>query len=69
MCSRFPIELSVGGVGCWRACHKGGQQASLPTSGVASQGVIDTALTPGVGRSLTTLRPESRRRITTMPKR
>jgi len=59
MCSRFPIEcpalallLAVAG------CHQAKQE--VPSAAVGrTAGVIDTALTPGVGRSLTTVDPRA----------
>ncbi|HVO48199.1 MAG TPA: cytochrome c [Steroidobacteraceae bacterium] len=58
MCSRFPIELLalalIGLAGC------NSHARTLPTSGQpAQEGVIDTALTPGVGHSLTTVDPRA----------
>jgi cytochrome c oxidase cbb3-type subunit III len=60
MSSRFPIEwpalallLTLAG------CHKANQDAISAAAPGETTGVIDTALTPGVGRSLTTLDPRA----------
>jgi cytochrome c oxidase cbb3-type subunit III len=60
MSSRFPIEyaglilIALGG------CNNHGQ-STVGAEPPAQQGVIDTALTPGVGHSLTTVDPRAAR--------
>jgi cytochrome c oxidase cbb3-type subunit 3 len=62
MSSRFPTEWAgLALLLALTACHRGEQQvAAAQEPGVGKvPGVIDTALTPGVGRSLTTLDPRA----------
>jgi cytochrome c oxidase cbb3-type subunit III len=56
MCSRFPIEIVVLAGVLLAGCQKGAPPA-LPATG--QQGVIDTALAPGVGASLVTSDPRA----------
>jgi cytochrome c oxidase cbb3-type subunit 3 len=62
MSSRFPIEWpGMALLLVLSGCHKGGSgMVAAPDPGVGKvPGVIDTALTPGVGRSLTTMDPRA----------
>ena len=60
MSSRFPIEWSaLALLLTLTGCHKADQDAAPVMAPGQTAGVIDTALTPGVGRSLTTLDPRA----------
>lgn len=59
MSLRFPIEIAgVAVMLALASCHKTGQSAPPPPPGTV-QGVIDTALAPGVGHTLTTIDPRA----------
>jgi cytochrome c oxidase cbb3-type subunit III len=60
MSSRFRIELLgwVGSVVCLAGCNRGPGQA-LPVQQLANQGVIDTALVPGLTQSAVTNDPRA----------
>ena len=60
MSSRFPIEWSaLALLLTLSGCHKANQDAAPATAPGQTAGVIDTALTPGLGRSLITLDPRA----------
>ncbi len=64
MCSRFRIEAAAPGLLALTAillagCGRGAAQPGLPANQLANQGVIDTGLVPGVGRSAVTNDPRA----------
>ena len=59
MSSRFPIELALLGVLALCGCRNGSQASAPATQQASPPGVIDTALTPGVGHSLITTDPRA----------
>lgn len=59
MYSRFPISLAF--LLVLTGCHKAGGDIAVDKGVANAGGVIDTALTPGMGRALTTLDPRAKK--------
>ena len=58
MCLRFPISCVAVAL-LLSGCNKGPPAVSAAETGTTGQGVIDTALTPGVGHPLSTVDPRA----------